>query len=319
MSSALTGQVWRSSLPRETKYVALFLAHLAHKDGTGIFPSVSKMSERTGLSKRSVQVRRAELRKAGIIVPVANSKGGRNQFVIYTFDPSKLPSGLKQKSNGQDKTVTPTSPLLSKTMTPAAPLSSETAKSVAPISSTNGSPSLAGSCDYADTIYKHSVEGSYLKEGTNTNAAVRNPSAAPEEEDHLNRTVPTVRWLKDTWRKANSKSHRKLRLPTSLIPGLLSAESRFGAPDFRTAWLSFLGSGSFNVRQFLQSLGINSRSSGDSRAGFIRAAPNPSTAVPAGTRGSHNRPRRMTENEINQRVLARIKERRATETKKDSQ
>lgn len=313
MSQRLMSQVWNSSLPRLLKWIALYLAYLAHDDGTHIYPSVGRICKRVCLSRRSVQQALAELRRLGIIVALGQSKGGRRRFVNYRMVVSKLPG--ETANGGKVKTVPPAASFSAETVQPVAPFFPERGTPTAPFDASHPSGNVDSSYNYPSATPKHLSDGLYLSRGSYTTAGGEAPSESFEQGDDFGPGVETDRWLKDTWGKAKPN----LRFPITALPDLLAVELRLGNRDFRRAWLGFLADGATGVQYFLRSLEINSRSSGDSRAGFIRAAPNPSTAVPAGTRGSHNRPRRMTENEINQRVLARIKERRATETKKDSQ
>ena len=83
MSVHVSRQVWQHSRPRPTaKYVLLCIADHAHDDGTGAYPSVTRIATETGLSRRAVINLIAELERDRYL-DVRRAKGDSNEYVIH--------------------------------------------------------------------------------------------------------------------------------------------------------------------------------------------------------------------------------------------
>ncbi len=100
MSVKVMGSVWDSSLSRDEKYVLLSYADHAAHDGTSIYPSVKRMSWKTGYSTRSIQRITRTLETKGILVPDGNGPHGVNRWRI---DIDKLPQRPPYQSERGDK------------------------------------------------------------------------------------------------------------------------------------------------------------------------------------------------------------------------
>ncbi len=99
MSVRVMEQVWRHCRARpQAKYVCLCIADHAHDDGTGAHPSVPRIAERTGLSRRFVGYALRELEDAGYLV-VARGAGKVNRYhVLPTPAPRALVGPLHDTS-----------------------------------------------------------------------------------------------------------------------------------------------------------------------------------------------------------------------------
>jgi biotin operon repressor len=91
MSGLVAGKVWRSGLPAVLKPLAACLADEGNNQGQNIYPSISYLAWKLGISSRSVQRRMAELRQLGVICEVSKKRFGRISIPNYYFDVSKLP------------------------------------------------------------------------------------------------------------------------------------------------------------------------------------------------------------------------------------
>jgi hypothetical protein len=91
MSGRLSGQVWKSNLPRGLKPLAATLADFADDNGENIYPSVELIAWRLSASKRFVQYGLSELRALDVLRVVENGKGGRTLTVEYRMIEANLP------------------------------------------------------------------------------------------------------------------------------------------------------------------------------------------------------------------------------------
>lgn len=102
------GLVWKSSLPRDMKFIALANADHANDDGTSVFPSRKSVARMTGYSDRSVQLITHQLVSAGILVEEGESRYGTRQyrFDLDALAAYKLPltKGGEEISPGEEKT-----------------------------------------------------------------------------------------------------------------------------------------------------------------------------------------------------------------------
>lgn len=80
------------------KAVLQQLAWFADADGRNIFPSVSTIARRTGLTRRAVQKLLRELEAMGIIASVGSQGGGRGHSTRYEINMRKLQE-LKETAN----------------------------------------------------------------------------------------------------------------------------------------------------------------------------------------------------------------------------
>jgi hypothetical protein len=92
MSGYLAGKVWRSALPGTLKPLAACLADFANHDGSGVYPSVGYLMWMLDAGESTIRRQMVELRQAGILIPVANEKGGRGKVPVYRIDEDQLPS-----------------------------------------------------------------------------------------------------------------------------------------------------------------------------------------------------------------------------------
>lgn len=77
--------VWESLIPAVDLVLCLALADFADDDGGSIYPSVSKLAQKTRSSPRTVSRRLALLREQGII-EVVDQGGGRGHSTEYRFN-----------------------------------------------------------------------------------------------------------------------------------------------------------------------------------------------------------------------------------------
>ena len=85
MSVKLMNVVWCLNLPGERKLSLLKFADHASDDGSGIFPSNATQAAYTSVSSRTARRRTSEFRRDGVLIAVANIKGGRRP-VEYRMD-----------------------------------------------------------------------------------------------------------------------------------------------------------------------------------------------------------------------------------------
>jgi hypothetical protein len=105
MSFEVTRLVYQARLGNASrKAVALKLADYAQSDGTQVFPSLSRISKETELSKSTVQRTIRDLLDAGILVLVEQGGGGPRCTTKYRFDLAKL-AGLPRTREAPDAEV----------------------------------------------------------------------------------------------------------------------------------------------------------------------------------------------------------------------
>lgn len=94
MAGLMTGYVL-DRYPRGggERLVAIALADNAHRDGTSIYPSVAELSERSMLSRRSVQVHLARMVASGWLILVRKSSGRRGDTNEYRICPAWIKGG----------------------------------------------------------------------------------------------------------------------------------------------------------------------------------------------------------------------------------
>lgn len=85
VSIKLMVQVWELDLSHQQQSVLLALADHADDEGRRCFPSVGRVSWKTGYSIRTVQRTLGELKRAGLIDPVAHEHGGRGYAAEYAI------------------------------------------------------------------------------------------------------------------------------------------------------------------------------------------------------------------------------------------
>jgi DNA-binding transcriptional ArsR family regulator len=92
VSLEATNIVWASKLTGSRKLLLLRLADYADKDGGSVYPSVQSLAAACGLSERAVQYTRRALEEEGLLVVVANAKGGRGKAREYRIDLERVQS-----------------------------------------------------------------------------------------------------------------------------------------------------------------------------------------------------------------------------------
>jgi hypothetical protein len=107
MSGRLSGEVWKSDLPRKLKPLAASLADIANDDGSSIYPSVEYMAWRLSSSKRFVQYGLAKLKILGVLEVVGNPGGGRNLTVEYRMVEERLPRRPAWRSSPKSEKYAP--------------------------------------------------------------------------------------------------------------------------------------------------------------------------------------------------------------------
>lgn len=82
MSAKLMGQVFDLSLPPSQKLLLLAMADHARDDGTGCYPSVSRLAKKTSMTRRGVQKVMGALKSSGRISPVNLRSDGVFEYRI---------------------------------------------------------------------------------------------------------------------------------------------------------------------------------------------------------------------------------------------
>jgi hypothetical protein len=80
--------------------VLLVLADHARDDGTKVFPTIGQIAWKLGLSQRPVQKAMAWMRQKGVLIVVANAKGGRGHPTEYRINLTVLPVKPPYVPNG---------------------------------------------------------------------------------------------------------------------------------------------------------------------------------------------------------------------------
>ena len=111
MSIRLMTGVWDLELPHHQQLVLLILADYADDLGQRCYPSVPRIAWRATYSEGWVRSIMSELRKSGLIVPVANETGGRGMAVEYHIH---LEKGTKKRpfGEGEETLLSPDETLL---------------------------------------------------------------------------------------------------------------------------------------------------------------------------------------------------------------
>jgi hypothetical protein len=102
VSGKLAMRVFESGLAPELKPTAVVMALFANDRGERIYPSVDRVSHLLGQTRRAVERKLAELRRLGILLPQAETTGGRlpggrGRSVMYHLDAAALPSRADYK------------------------------------------------------------------------------------------------------------------------------------------------------------------------------------------------------------------------------
>lgn len=90
MSVKQMSMVWESDIDGADKLLLLAMADFANDEGQQIFPSVRRLTYKTGQSERSIQRRLSEYRAAGVL-EVLNAGVGRGNSTVYALHICKLP------------------------------------------------------------------------------------------------------------------------------------------------------------------------------------------------------------------------------------
>jgi len=85
MSVKAMGYVWDLDLPQNEKFVLLAYADHADHDGRNIFPSVQRIADKTGYSKRSVQGITRRLEERGLLIADGQGKNGTNKWRMPVY------------------------------------------------------------------------------------------------------------------------------------------------------------------------------------------------------------------------------------------
>ena len=84
MSVKVMGHVWDQELKPTLKFVLLAYGDRATHEGENIYPSVKRISKKTGFSERTVQNATKELVKLGILEYVKEHPKYRTNVYRYT-------------------------------------------------------------------------------------------------------------------------------------------------------------------------------------------------------------------------------------------
>lgn len=101
MSIAAMSKVWLLNLPAPMKLVLLCLADHCYKDSETAYPSVQRVANLTGLSRRQVQRHLRVLQTSGLIEPTVGARGHR--AVTYRLHLDVTPTSSRRS----DTDVTP--------------------------------------------------------------------------------------------------------------------------------------------------------------------------------------------------------------------
>lgn len=100
MSIRLMTLIWDSgAYSGGTLLVALALADFANDDGSRIFPHVETLAKKARLSVRATQNALESLREDAVLIPLANTAGGRGKSVEYRMDVERV-KNLRPEEKG---------------------------------------------------------------------------------------------------------------------------------------------------------------------------------------------------------------------------
>ena len=89
MSGRLVSYVLDSALPAWLKPYATAFASFANDDGSSVFPTLTRVATMVGRSRRSARRATRDLRRLGVLVPIAPP--GHYHAIEYRFNAARLP------------------------------------------------------------------------------------------------------------------------------------------------------------------------------------------------------------------------------------
>lgn len=96
-----TNQIWESDLPKNAKFIAVYLRRFLHGDKRTCYPSKSRMIKETGMGKKTINAALKLLQHEGYISISVSRGGSSNRYTIQLVsnDTSVISTPNRVKTN----------------------------------------------------------------------------------------------------------------------------------------------------------------------------------------------------------------------------